>query len=97
MRFFWNMNMISIFEIIMLICFGLSWPVAIIKTLRSKTVKGVSSLFYWFVFIGYVAGTIHKIIFNFDLVIILYIANCLMVGTQIVLYYFYKRKDFIQN
>ena len=85
--------LISPFEIIMLICFGVSWPVAIIKTLRSKTVKGVSPFFYWFVFTGYVAGTMHKIIFSFDLVIILYILNCFTVGTQIILYYYYKKSE----
>ena len=89
--------MISIFEIIMLVCFGLSWPVAIIKTLKSKTVKGVSPMFYWFVFAGYVAGTLHKILFSLDLVIILYILNCITVGIQLFLFYYYKRKEILQS
>ena len=83
----------SIFEIIMLLCFGISWPVAIIKTLRSKTVKGITPFFYWLVFTGYIAGTLHKIIFNKDIVIILYIINCFTVGTQTFLYYYYSSKE----
>jgi hypothetical protein len=83
----------SIFEIMMLICFGVSWPVAIIKTLRSKTVKGISPFFYWLVLTGYISGTLHKIIFSKDIVIILYIINCVTVGTQTALYYYYRNRD----
>jgi len=84
--------MFSIFEAIMLICFGISWPAAIVKTIRVKTVKGLSILFCWFVLIGYISGIIHKIFFNFDLVIILYIINAINVGIEITLYYYYNRK-----
>ncbi len=35
----------SIFEVIMLLCFGIGCPVAIIKALKTKTVKGKSPLF----------------------------------------------------
>jgi hypothetical protein len=85
--------MISVFEIVMLACFGISWPFAIIKTIRSKTVKGVTPVFYWLVFMGYIAGTLHKIIYSLDPVIILYVINSITVGTQIILFYYYRRLD----
>ena len=82
-----------LFDMVMLICFGLSWPAAIIKTVKSKTVKGASILMYVFVFIGYVSGVFFKIFYRFDLVIIAYLINTLMVGIQIVLYFYYGFKE----
>ena len=35
----------SIFEAGMLICFGASWPFAVMKTYKTKSVKGKSRLF----------------------------------------------------
>ena len=35
----------SFFEAGMLICFGASWPFAVMKTYKSKNVKGKSRLF----------------------------------------------------
>ena len=35
----------SIFEAIMLICFGASWPAAVYKTYTTKNVEGKSLLF----------------------------------------------------
>ena len=49
----------AIFEIIMLICFGCSWPVTIFKTVKSKTVKGITPVFYYLVLIGYISGAIY--------------------------------------
>jgi hypothetical protein len=83
----------SIFEIIMLVCFGISWPAAIVKTLKCRSVKGVSPLFYWLVLTGYVAGTIHKLIFSRDIVIFLYIINCMTVLAQTILYYYHKARE----
>lgn len=82
-----------IFEMIMLICFGLSWPFGIIKTLKSKTVKGVSVLFYLLVLIGYISGIIFKVFYRFDFVIIFYAINAFMVLLQLILYFYYKNKD----
>ncbi|NOZ69843.1 MAG: hypothetical protein GXP46_11520 [Deferribacteres bacterium] len=81
----------SIFEIIMLICFGAAWPFSIYKSYKSRTNAGKSLLFLYVIFTGYVAGTLHKIIYSFDPVIILYITNGLMVFTDLLLYYRNKR------
>ena len=37
--------MAQIFETIMLVCFGLSWPFNITKSLRARTAKGKSVMF----------------------------------------------------
>ena len=35
----------QIFEIIMLLCFGMSWPISVYKSIRSKSTKGKSAVF----------------------------------------------------
>jgi len=78
---------VSIFEIIMLICFGSAWPFSIYKSYKSGSNRGKSVLFLIIVFIGYVMGMLHKIYYSNDLVIYLYVFNSLMVATDMILYY----------
>ncbi|NLW55713.1 MAG: hypothetical protein GX050_03680 [Firmicutes bacterium] len=77
----------SVFEIIMLVCFGAAWPVSIYKSWTAKSTAGKSVLFLYAILIGYIAGVLHKIFFSYDRVIYLYILNGLMVTTDIILYY----------
>lgn len=77
----------SIFEAAMLFCFGFAWPFSIYRSYKSRTNEGKSLSFLCVVLLGYVSGTLHKIIYNFDLLIILYILNGLMVFADITLYY----------
>ena len=92
LHFLTNPNF-SVYEISMLICFGISWPVAVIKTYKSKSVKGKSFLFLFLILLGYVFGTIHKVIYNFDYVIWLYIANGLLVLADMALWFKYKNNN----
>lgn len=80
----------SIFEALMLICFGLSWPISIAKTLRAKVVTGKSPLFIGVVIMGYVCGLIHKILYSFDWVIYLYAINIAAVSLDLILYFRYR-------
>jgi hypothetical protein len=82
----------SIFEIIMLICFGLSWPISIYKSLKTKTVAGKSPLFMAIVVAGYASGIIHKILYSNDWVIALYAANLLLVGVDMAVYFYYSNR-----
>jgi hypothetical protein len=77
----------SIFEAVMLICFGVAWPVSIYKSWTSRTCAGKSVIFLYIVIIGYAAGITHKILYSPDWVIILYILDGLMVIIDILLYY----------
>lgn len=79
------------FEIGMLICFGLSWPISIFKALRTKQVAGKSSLFLWIVIFGYSCGIAHKLRVSLDPVIWLYCANMALVAFDLSLYYRYKK------
>jgi len=80
----------SVFEAIMLVCFGLSWPISIAKSLRTKIVTGKSPLFMIILIIGYTSGLIHKLLFSFDWITFLYILNLILVSIDLSLYYKYK-------
>lgn len=82
------------FEMLMIISFGIAWPTAILKSIRSKTSKGKSLLFMVVVFFGYCFGICSK--FAGDIisyVLIFYIINLFMVGTDIILFFINKRRD----
>lgn len=46
----------------MLVCFGISWPFNIAKSLRSRTAKGKSVAFELLIIAGYLCGLIGKLI-----------------------------------
>lgn len=77
----------SIFEIIMLLCFGAAWPFSIYKSWKARRTAGKSIIFLFIVEVGYISGMIHKILHSFDGVFYLYLANFIMVFIDIVLYY----------
>lgn len=87
----------ELLEAAMLICFGVSWPVSANKLFRSRTIKGVSDVFLWMVFTGYVLGTIGKVVYNPSYVLIVYIFNTVMVSTNLVIYYRNKRLEKISS
>ncbi len=82
----------SIFEFGMLACFGLCWPVSVFTSIKTKRTEGKSLLFMLIVFVGYISGVIHKVYYNFDFVIVLYISNLLLVFVDILLYLKYSRR-----
>jgi len=78
------------YEILMLVCFGASWPVAVLKTYQTKSIKGKSFLFLVLILLGYIFGVIYKITTDFDYVIWLYIANGVLVLADMTLWFMYK-------
>lgn len=82
----------SVFEVVMLICFGAAWPANIMKSIKSKSVEGKSVLFLYVISLGYVFGIIHKIVYNYDFVVFLYALNLSMVLIDLMLYYRNKNR-----
>jgi len=74
----------------MLLCFGISWPISIAKSLRTRVVAGKSPLFMAIVCLGYLSGIAHKALVSFDWVIALYALNLMMVATDLYLYVRYS-------
>lgn len=52
--------MTDLLEALMILCFGLSWPISIRKSWVSRTAKGKSLFFEAFIWIGYVFGIVRK-------------------------------------
>ena len=52
--------MTNLLEALMIICFGLSWPLSIYKSWVSRTAKGKSLTFEVFIWVGYVFGILRK-------------------------------------
>ncbi|HCO18429.1 MAG TPA: hypothetical protein DIT39_02280 [Tissierellales bacterium] len=77
----------SIFEAIMLLCFGAAWPFSIIKSYKSRSVAWKSPYFLIVVIIGYISGIINKLLYSNDIIMYLYILNLLMVATDLAIYY----------
>ena len=63
----------------MLLCFGFAWPFSIRKSYVSRSNNGKSLVFLIVVIVGYIAGILHKILYNFDLVIWFYVLDMAMV------------------
>ena len=52
--------MADFLEVLMILCFGLSWPISIRKSWVSRTAKGKSVFFEFFIWIGYIFGIARK-------------------------------------
>lgn len=80
----------------MLIAFGLSWPISILKSYRLKFVGGKSMLFLILILIGYIAGTLEKVLEAYDtgqplkITIWLYIINGILVCVDLGLFLRYR-------
>ena len=85
----------SIFEIGMLLCFGFAWPFSIYRSYTSRQNSGKSLPFLLILLLGYISGILHKIFYNFDPVIYLYILNSIMVSIDILLFYRNKRLNLV--
>lgn len=81
----------SIFEALMLLCFGAAWPFSLRRSWVSRTTAGKSLFFLIVIDLGYISGVMHKLIFSFDLIIFLYILNGVMVTTDIIFYFRNRR------
>jgi len=71
---------------IMLLCFGSAWPFSIYRSWNSRSNKGKSFFFLSIIFVGYISGFIHKILYSFDAVAYLYALNGIMVFVDMLLY-----------
>lgn len=85
----------EVFEFIMLVCFGFSWPFNAYKHWKAQTAKSTSLPFIVLILMGYVAGITAKIIAppKHFYVLVIYIVNFCSVFTDMVIYFINRRKD----
>lgn len=93
--------MAELFEIIMIVSFGASWPLNVIKSYKARTTKGKSLPFLCLIFFGYIAGIISKFVNEAYMasigdkwyVLFFYVLNLIMVGIDLILYVRNHRLD----
>lgn len=86
--------MAEILEIIMIVSFGLSWPLNVMKSYRARTTKGKSLSFLCLIFFGYIAGIASKFMNDAYMaefsskwyVLFFYVLNLIMVGADLCMY-----------
>lgn len=78
----------AVFETIMLVCFGFSWPMNLIKAFNAKTAKGTSLPFILLIITGYIAGITAKIVTDqMNYVLVAYILNLAIVLMNLAVYF----------
>lgn len=86
--------MAQILEAAMLICFGLSWPLSLIKNIKAQTAKTMSLKFNLLIIAGYIAGIAAKFInHQVNYVLIIYLLNLAIVSVNLGVYFINKHKD----
>ena len=93
--------MAEFLEILMIVSFGASWPLNVIKSYRARTAKGKSLPFLLLIFFGYIAGIASKLVNEAYMaaitekwyVLFFYVLNLIMVGADLVLYVRNTRLD----
>ena len=89
----------QLFEAGMLLCFGMSWPVDIVKALRTRRTEGKSLWFMALIFAGYLSGLAAKLIRAVhaeawpEPVTALYAVNAVLVAVDIALYLHFSRSS----
>ena len=87
--------MSEILEVIMIVSFGASWPLNVIKSYKARTTKGKSLGFLFLIFFGYIAGISSKLLNDSYMmsfsskwyVLFFYVLNLIMVGTDLCIYF----------
>ena len=88
----------ELLEFAMLVSFGLSWPFAIARTYRTKRVDGKSPYFMFIVIFGYCCGIAAHLVDGDDLwLCFVYLADILLVATDLTLYFLYSRRNRAKN
>ena len=86
--------MSELLESVMLICFGLSWPVFVVKNIKAHTAKSMSLPFILLIITGYIAGISSKIInHNYSYVLVIYFFNLFVVSMNVVVYFINRNYD----
>ncbi len=85
----------SLYETVMLLCFGAAWPFSILRSWRARTSQGKSVIFLLVILVGYAAGILNKLSqgLHRDPVLALYALNALMVATDTALFFRNRQLD----
>lgn len=86
--------MAELLEAVMLVCFGLSWPINAYKGYRAKTAVGTSWQFIGLITLGYAAGIAAKFASgSVSWVLAVYVVNVVCIGANWAVYLRNRRLD----
>ncbi len=86
--------MAELLESAMLICFGLSWPMNLLKNIKAKSAKTMSLQFILLIIAGYIAGICAKFYnHKFNYVLAVYLLNLAVVSANLVVYFINRHYD----
>lgn len=83
----------SILEVLMIICFGLAWPINLYNSIKSRSTKGKNLLFMSFILLAYVFGILHKLFVAVDGAVYFYIVNEAMVLADFAVYFMNRKRE----
>ena len=97
--------MSELFEIIMIVSFGASWPLNAMKAYRARSAKATRPIFLGLIFGGYIFGIASKFLNESYMasfaskwyVLVFYFINLVTVGINIALYVRNKRLDALRE
>lgn len=83
------MEVYELMEVCMIVSFGCSWPLNVIKSYKVRTTKGKSLAFLLLIFGGYICGITGKLMAPSCkwYVLFFYVLNFIMVGIDLLLYF----------
>ena len=80
--------MAEVLEAVMLICFGLSWPMNAYKNYKARTAAGTSWQFILLITLGYFAGIAAKFVSDtINWVLIVYFINVVCIAVNWAVYF----------
>ena len=93
--------MSELFEIVMILSFGASWPFNVVRSFKARTAKGKSPTFMLLIIFGYIAGIASKFLNEAYMaafsekwyVLFFYFLNLIMVAIDFGLYLRNRRLD----
>ena len=96
-----EIHMIDLLEVVMIVSFGISWPLDVWKSYKARTTKGKSLAFLLLIFFGYMAGIASKLVNDSYMtqimqkwyVLFFYVLNFIMVGIDLLIYVRNSRLD----
>ena len=87
----------SMFEVLMILCFGFAWPINLYNSVRSHSTRGKNLLFLGMIILAYVFGILHKLTYARDPAIWFYLLNAAMVVADVIAYFINRTREIRQG
>ena len=87
-------TMSPLLETFMLVCFGLSWPINVMKAIKARSAKSMSLPFILLIISGYIAGISAKLLSHqVNYVLVVYFINLAIVTVNLLVYFRNRHLD----